>query len=220
MNALSEKWKQVILVLLVFLTVVSIGLTITLHDARDQSKDSSLRNTTEITRCTTITEPGKYVLAEDFGDQKSLSASCITIRSSHVVLDGANHTIRGGGVSDSTGILVSHSQRVTNVTIHSVTVIDWNRGIYAKNASDVSIQEVNASHNSEGIAFQNTSQSTVTRSLAKHNLFGVVVDNSSEGIEVEGSQIESNYADDVKRWEHHSPERTNQTTNDRRTQHR
>ncbi|WP_101294256.1 right-handed parallel beta-helix repeat-containing protein [Halegenticoccus soli] len=197
----SGKRKRVALGLLFVLALLSIGSVVTSHDYPSGSDDSDPGNATPITQCTTITEPGRYVLAEDLGDGTGLSASCITISSSHVTLDGADRTVGGGGVSDSTGILVSHPRSVTNVTVHSLTVTDWNRGIHVRNASDVSVRGVNASHNAEGIAFWNASRSSVTDSIAEQNLFGVVVDDRSEGIEIERSRIEGNYAGDVERWE-------------------
>ena len=46
---------------------------------------------TRIDGCTTISEPGRYVLTADLLDRDA--STCIGVRSSDVVLDGAGHQI-------------------------------------------------------------------------------------------------------------------------------
>lgn len=69
--------------------------------------------TGEISECTDITSSGEYVLVDDVRAEES---TCISISADNVVLDGAGHEVRDGGVRVERG--------ADDVTVSNVTVID------------------------------------------------------------------------------------------------
>ncbi len=133
--------------------------------------------------CRTISKPGNYVLTDDFGGATGLTGSCLIIDSSHVTVNGSGHTIEGRGVTDTTGILVDNASGVSDVTIHSIRVVRWNRGIHLRNASSVTVRNVTAIRSTEGITVWNSSDVTIARSRAARNLFGILVDNRSRNVD-------------------------------------
>ncbi len=195
----SLSTQRLILLFVVSLGVVSGSIFLATNDfVGAPGGNASASQYTNVTSCTTITEPGQYALRRNVGGSAGLSESCITIRANNVVLDGFGHTVDGRGVTNSTGIRVE-GESVTDVTIRAVTVTDWNRGIHVMNGSQVTIRNVNATTNAEAISIWNTRRSSVTRSEFHQNLLGVVVDNASTNVTVSGNRFENNYAGDVKR---------------------
>ncbi len=87
-----------------------------------------------VNSCTTITNPGQYVLTTDIDD--STAGICIEIRSSDVVFHGQGHTIDGVNAPDSIGISANDSATLTNVTVRNVTVTEWgSEGIVYRDVS-------------------------------------------------------------------------------------
>lgn len=97
---------------------------------------------TEIESCTTITEPGEYVLAEDVSPATVDGYGCIDVRADDVVLDGRGYTIDGSGAVDdggrvrAAGIAVNpegtfepDARPVENVTVRNVTVTGFATGL-------------------------------------------------------------------------------------------
>ena len=78
---------------------------------------------TEITQCTTIDDPGEYVLANNITNEST--DSCITIVSENVTFDGNGYTIDGVD-RNGTGIKSQH----VGVTVENVTVSGFERGVY------------------------------------------------------------------------------------------
>lgn len=97
---------------------------------------------TEIDDCTTITEPGEYVLTEDVSPTTADGYGCIDVRADDVVLDGRGHVIDGTGAADDggrarlAGIAVNpegtfepDGRPVENVTVRNLTVTGFATGI-------------------------------------------------------------------------------------------
>lgn len=83
---------------------------------------------TGVDSCTTITEPGEYVLTTDIKD--STEETCIEIESSDVIFDGTGHTIDGVGNNDTNGVSARGSDNLlTNVTTVGLILTDWEEGI-------------------------------------------------------------------------------------------
>ncbi len=154
---------------------------------------------TKLEHCRTISKPGEYVLADDFGGATGLAGSCLVINSSDVRINGSGHTIKGRGVTDTTGILVSNESGLSNVTIHSVRVEQWNRAIHLRNASDVTIRNASAVRSSTGITVWNGSRVTVKHTWVARNLFGVVVDNRSQQVNLTSARYHKNFAQNSTR---------------------
>lgn len=96
---------------------------------------------TEIDGCTTITDPGEYVLAGDVSPTAVDGYGCVDVRAGDVVLDGRGHAIDGSEAADdeharAAGIAVNpegtfepDARPVENVTVRNVTVTGFTTGI-------------------------------------------------------------------------------------------
>lgn len=148
---------------------------------------------TYVDSCTTITEPGLYVLTADFGASVGLSGSCLRVRTSGVVVDGAGYTLQGRGVSDTTGIAVNGTAGGANVTVRNVTVRRFNRGIAVVNSSDIAIRNVTASHNAYGVTLENTIGARVVGNNLSQNVVGIRLTNVTDA-HVVGNDLSQNGA--------------------------
>lgn len=146
-----------------------------------------------ITTCTTITDPGRYMLVADIRNdrQTHLSESCIRIASDDVILDGAGHTVDGRGISGTIGVAVTSEQELTNVTVSRLTVSDWDWGIYYAGVSGGAVRNVTARHNGAGVSMEETQRVTIRDSEISENGLGVFVYNGSENT-IRGSNITAN----------------------------
>jgi len=140
----------------------------------------SVSAVTAVSSCTTITSSGVYVLNKSI----SSSSTCITIKSSDVIFDGAGYSITGPGSSDSGnyGIYVyNKSTTFTNVTVKHVTVMDWYYGIYYKRVENGRIEDNIASNNYRGIYLYSYSKyNTLTGNTASSNTdYGIYFTSSS-----------------------------------------
>jgi parallel beta-helix repeat protein len=153
---------------------------------------------TEINACTTISEPGQYVLTEDIEDtEDNESGACIGIESNDVVFDGNGHTIAGGG-NNAVGIGLSSGN---NVTIQNTILTD--SGIFAQDATDLTIAD-NTVRNSpdSGISLFIVSSSEISNNtVTESNQAGIkmvdgrlnrfenntVTDNDGAGISFDGA---------------------------------
>ena len=113
---------------------------------------------TEIDACTTITEPGEYVLVDDLQLNAGAREACIVIESDDVTLRGDCHTITGnGGATDGFGVAVNTGATgwplTENVTVEDLTVSGFQQGIRYQFVDGGSVRGVRAVDNSVGIAF-------------------------------------------------------------------
>lgn len=147
---------------------------------------------------TTITEPGHYVLATkvDDGGGTLLSEACIRIEADDVVFDGDGQLLQGGGVSDTTGLVVSGAQ---NVTVKNVTLRRWDYGLRFEDAVGGQVRGVAAVDNGYGLSFERASVVVVRGCKISDNLIGVVADADSE-IALWNTDVSGNVGRDV----HHS----------------
>ncbi|MCO8245861.1 MULTISPECIES: NosD domain-containing protein [unclassified Haladaptatus] len=178
----STSRKVLIVVPLVLLVAVALSLNF-VNLPLGGGHDSKSEPPKPVKGCRTISKPGNYVLASDFGGATGLTGSCLVINSSHVTLNGSGHTIKGRGVTDTTGILVNNASGVSDVTIHSVRVSHWNRAIHLRNSSSATVRNVTTVRSTEGITVWNSSDVTLAHSRSAHNLFGLLVDNRSQNVD-------------------------------------
>ena len=190
------------------------AITSSPNGAGSTPTDSSPRFT-NITQCTTITEPGRYALRRNIGGATGLSDSCIVIRSSNVTLDGFGHTVGGGGVTNSTGIRITHPHSVSNVTVRTVRLTERNRGMLVRNASGVTIRRMNVSHNAEGIAFWNATRSSVRKSGFQRNMIAITVDDAGSRVSTGNNYFNENYGAAVVRNESQGQSGLRETETDR-----
>ncbi|NHN40139.1 right-handed parallel beta-helix repeat-containing protein [Halorubellus sp. JP-L1] len=163
-----------------------------------------------IDSCTVIDEPGEYVLTSDIED--STAGVCIDIRSSDVHFDGDRHTVSGNlsreAINETitgppprtrvgVGVTVRSNERVENVTVHHVTVTNWNHGLLAENVTSANVSGVHAFENGGGIVLDDANDVTVHESNASRNLIlGVIVDarsgNRTANNAIVGNELKDN----------------------------
>lgn len=107
------------------------------HDSADGER-------TEITECTTITESGSYVLADDL--ETAPESACITVRASDVLIDGRGHSITGpnGQGVEGVGVLVQPpgDESISNVTVTDLTLERLRTGVIFDDVTDGVIKAV------------------------------------------------------------------------------
>lgn len=146
----------------------------------------------EIDSCTTITEPGVYVLSDDLFAE---AFDCIEIRSDDVVVDGSGYTLEleeetrerfrkmaipsRGNRMYGTG--VGTIEPVRNVTVRNLIVSTWDTGVRLAAVTSGSIDDVTASGNADGLALEDAADSTVSGSTAIRNHEDGIVVRSSTG---------------------------------------
>lgn len=124
---------------------------------------------TTITECTTITEPGSYELAADL--EATPAESCLEIRASDVLLDGAGYTISG---TDSEGIGVSavdvSDVAVTNLTLEGLATGIQYEGVTDGLVADVTIELPSVA--SSGVSLVRSTRCIVTQTEMEGDTFG------------------------------------------------
>ncbi|NHN61334.1 right-handed parallel beta-helix repeat-containing protein [Halorussus rarus] len=146
---------------------------------------------TQISSCTTIDQPGEYVLTSDIenGGKTPISKSCIRITADGVTLDGGGHLVDGRGVSDTKGIAAVDTE---NVVIRNVEVDDWHAGVLVEGGS-ATVRDVRTYSNAFGVRLENATSATVENSTVEDNLVGVSAINQTVTLadnEFSGNEIE------------------------------
>jgi parallel beta-helix repeat protein len=138
--------------------------------------------------CTTIDEPGTYVLTADVdnGGGTAISQACIEITADGVTFDGNGHTIDGRGVSHTKGVAVVNAQ---NVTVTNFEVTDWHSGVLVENGS-ATVRDVHTVSNAYGVRLENASPSTVADNTVESNLVGIDAD--GERVTLDGNDFSNN----------------------------
>jgi len=168
----------------------------------------STADATQGDSCTTIDEPGQYVLTEDI--ENSSEAVCIDIQSDNVTFDGNGHLVEGnlsratieeaaGGEAPRTrvgvGVNVRTDERVSNVTVRNVTTTSWFHGVLSENVTDGTTSGVTATDNGGGIIYDNSSGVTVANSTSSDNvILGIIID-SRAGVPNADNRIVDNTAE-------------------------
>lgn len=132
---------------------------------------------TEIASCTTITEPGTYVLAEDLRSDDR--PSCIRIEADDVVFDGGGHVLDGGTPEVEIGGFVD---RTFQDEEPSPTDERWRRaGVVAAEVSNVTVRNLEATGWLVGISLVDVRDGEVGDVTARENGFGVVLAGGENG---------------------------------------
>ncbi|WP_170977381.1 right-handed parallel beta-helix repeat-containing protein [Halorussus salinisoli] len=129
------------------------------------------QSATQIDSCTTIDEPGTYVLTSDIdnGGKTPISEACIEITADDVTFDGDGHLVDGRGESHTKGIVVADAE---GVTIRNVAVDDWHVGVLVTGGS-ATVQNVETYSNAYGVRLENATEVTVENSTISDNLVGI-----------------------------------------------
>lgn len=137
------------IVFVLLLSVVTVGATAMPAGAQSASA-------TEIDACTTITDPGRYVLTADI--RNSDAGTCIDVRADDVVIDGNGHAIDGQSASGQVGIGAASQ---SNVTVRNVEVSEWDAGINYTQVTGGEVSDVLARSNTVGIELVAGSENTI-----------------------------------------------------------
>jgi hypothetical protein len=90
-----------------------------------------------VSSCAVITQPGVYELDSNV---TTTSSTCFEITADDVVLDGNGHVVNGVNGSGTAVALSGTGGDVrSNVTVRNVTLVNWNRSVYADHASDTTL---------------------------------------------------------------------------------
>ena len=155
--------------------MIAVGITLTIL----MMVGSSVA-ITEIDSCTTISEPGDYVLNQSIIN--SVASNCIEITSNDVVFDGAGYTIDGIDASNSNGIYVFNINTLTNISVINTKVTDWHNGIHYRGTINGNITNNNASSNDNGIYISQSGSLVLNSSNASSNNNGIYLESSSGNI--------------------------------------
>lgn len=131
---------------------------------------------TEIDACTTITESGTYVVADDLGADDR--PSCIRIEADDVVLDGGGHVLDGGTPAVAVQRFVERTFRGQPAPGDE----RWRRaGVLAVDAENVTVRNVETTGWLAGVSFVNVTDGVVRDVVARGNGFGVVQAGGANG---------------------------------------
>lgn len=171
----AAHWKPIVLVILALGAAGGVWL---LADV-PASDPSSART---VDSCTTITDPGRYVLTADI--TASSAGTCIRIRADDVAFSGAGHRVAGTGAFGTAGIVVeSDADRpLSNVTVSDVTVTDWDDGIRYIGVTDGEVRGTVTADNRVGLSLLDTHDTTIADNTARENrLRGISLLESATG---------------------------------------
>lgn len=170
---------------LVVLVVTSGSLAAVSTSVGTETGDDATAQTTQIRSCTTITEPGRYVLVTDI---ENATETCIEIKADSVTFSGAGHAIDAADArfARHTGIRVTDA---ADVVVRNVTVSDWGfAGVYLRGVSESQVLNVTATDGRFGITVRSSRRVEVAGSNATNN--------SAAGIDVSTTR-ESGVVDNV-----------------------
>ena len=140
--------------------------------------------------CTTVTEPGRYVLTADL---ESDGEACLEVVASDVILDGDGHVVRGrlaqGSTAVAVGPPVDGGTAVRNVTVRNLSVRNWVFGVVYTGVADGTVTDVRAFHNIEGVTVSDSTGITVTDTRVREGCVGLDVVRSS-AVRIEDTTVE------------------------------
>lgn len=147
---------------------------------------------TEISSCTVIDQPGSYVLTADIED--SAKRNCVRITANDVSLDGQGHTIDSNG-DGKRGIYVHNEEsRLSNVTVRDLIVTDWqDAGAEFEGVDRGRMEHITATGNrQDGIDLTYTDNSTVVNNVMKENEYFGLALIVSTGNTIQENQVTEN----------------------------
>lgn len=160
---------------LAVVVTISIGVGFGIWWVSDELASSDTADTTRIDSCSTITEPGRYELTRDLVDRDA--STCVSVRSSDVVLDGAGHRIDGRGTFGTAGVVVepgrdrtgAETETISNVTVRNVEVTDWDDGVRFIEVTGGRVESTTNADNRVGVSLLNSRRVTLADNVARSN---------------------------------------------------
>ncbi|WP_227374058.1 NosD domain-containing protein [Haladaptatus halobius] len=162
------RWAAVGLALAVLCAAMS-GVGGGSYSATDAEPSSSPAEPTRLDSCTSISEPGQYVLVSDI---RSRAETCIRITADDVILDGAGHVVDGGTLRENTtGIAVTGA----NVTVRNLALARWTFGLRYEGAPDGVVRNMTARRTVDGVTLSSSPHARVKGVTAASGFTGVSV---------------------------------------------
>jgi hypothetical protein len=127
----------------------AVGGAIALLTVTLAARPAAAGGPVEITACTTITEPGSYVVVNNL--QPAQPGDCLVIQAHFITIDLNGFVITGatdGGVKKGVGIGTFNIFAYKGVAIHHGTVTNFRDGVLVR-SQDVRIERVRAVDNAE-----------------------------------------------------------------------
>lgn len=143
--------------------------------------DAGAQSPTRIDSCTTVSEPGRYVLVADV--EAADAGQCLRIRASDVVLEGRDRAVNGTGAFGTAGVTVgTWDAGVSNVTVRNLTVSGWDDGVRLTNVAASAVAGVTATGSRIGVLAMNATGTRFVDVRATGNaVHGVSLDDASRG---------------------------------------
>ena len=114
--------------------------------------------------CTTISNPGRYVLGADVVN--ATVDTCIRVTASDVLIDGAGHRVDGVGAFGSAGVLVTGG---SNVTVRNLTATDWDDGVRFVDVASLTVTGTQTTGNRVGLSLVSVRDGRFTDDVARSN---------------------------------------------------
>ena len=119
--------------------------------------------------------------------------TCIEIRASDVLLDGAGHLVDGKGFEGSIGITVNAPDGARNVTVRNVRAREWDYGVYLRGVVNSSVDSSALQDNLFGaVLYRNATGNTVRGCNVTGNGYGLVLSDGAAGCVVSENRIVGN----------------------------
>lgn len=144
--------------------------------------DPAAWSATRIDGCTTIDEPGRYVLGRALLDREADTS--IRIAAGDVVLDGDGHRVDGVGAFGSAGVLVraGGTRTLANVTVRDLRATGWDDAIRLVGVDRGAVVGTIAGDSRVGLSLVDASGTRVVDNVARGNrLYGIAVYEASAG---------------------------------------
>ncbi|WP_458205140.1 NosD domain-containing protein [Haladaptatus sp. NG-SE-30] len=177
----APHWAVFILTLVVVVSAAAfLDTAPPLSRADSELPASTETDPTQLESCTSISEPGHYVLASDI---ESPAETCIRITADDVTFDGKGHTIDGGTFRENTtGIGVTG----TNVTIQNVALVRWTFGVRYDDAPDGVVRNVMTRRTVDGVTLTSSPRARIERVTTVNGFTGISFIGSDAGTVTDG----------------------------------
>lgn len=160
-SAKAQKLRASCLVVLLVASAVTAASLLAAGSADAQSR-------TPIDSCTTITEPGTYVLTEDVTN--STAAVCIDVQASDVVIDGDGHTLDGVDGAQTTAVAIESQ---SNVTVENLVLTEWRIGTELASTTDSTVSNVVVTDTVLGVVLYESDANTMRNVTVTDTVHGV-----------------------------------------------
>lgn len=150
--------------------------------AEETVNNNNQNNSTQIkqiTECTTITEPGEYIIVQDLKTNER-EKICLRINSSNVKIDGNFHKIYGYNEYGSKAIFIigNKTNILSNIEITRINIQDGSEAINIGYSTDLTLSYITVNNMHTGITINESSRIKIIGNNIKTIQRGIQVYNS------------------------------------------